>query len=77
MVQTLSLGTLLLALGTGCVSKAEFERQMELGAARERDLQSKSAAAIGAAESQLAALKADNGKLKEELDSRDRQVGDA
>lgn len=77
MLRSLSLSTCVLLLATGCVTKAEFDRQMALGAARERDLQSQSSAAIAAAEAQIATLKGDNGKLKAELDSRDRQVGDA
>ena len=77
MLRNFAVGTVLLALGTGCVTKAEFERQMALGADRERTLHQKSAAELAAAEAKLSALRSNVEALKQEVDSRDRQVGDA
>lgn len=77
MLRKFAVGTVLLALGTGCVTKAEFERQMALGADRERTLHQKSAAELAAAEAKLGALRSNVEALKQEVDSRDRQVGDA
>ncbi len=77
MLRTLSLGTLVLLLATGCVTKAEFERQMALGADRERGLREKSTAELAKADAKITGLKGDVGQLKLDVDARDHQVGDA
>jgi len=68
---------LLLSLGTGCVTKAEHERQLALAAARERSLAEQAAADAAKARSQITSLEAEIARLKQEVDSRDRQIGES
>jgi len=77
MMRSFSLGMALVFLGSGCVTRSEFDKQMDLAALRERDLRQKSGAELAAADGQVKALNAEVGKLKSEVDSRDRQVGEA
>jgi chemotaxis protein MotB len=67
---------LVLSLGTGCVTKAEHERQLALAAERERSLSERAAADAAKARSQIATLQGEIATLKTEVDTRDRQIGE-
>lgn len=77
MTKRITAGVLALVLGAGCVSRGEHERQLEAAAAREAAVRAKAAADLAALQKEIDALKLGGTRLQQEVDSRDRQLGDA
>ncbi len=76
MMARLPVGLMLAALASGCVTRGEFDREMELAALRQRDLQQRAAADQAAAQAQIAAAQAEIRRLAQETEARDRQIAD-
>lgn len=70
------VGLLTLTLASGCVTKSEHERLLSLAAERERSLAAKAADENAKAKAQIAALEGAIAKLKEDVDARDRKLGE-
>jgi chemotaxis protein MotB len=76
-MRTLASGLVVAALATGCVTQAEFDRQLATAAARQRDLQQRAAAELAAAQAQVVSLQNEISSLKQEIATRDGQIAEA
>jgi chemotaxis protein MotB len=74
----LTMIAVVLAAGcvSGCVTRAEHERLMDLAAARERDLAHRAAMDLAGAQARIVSLQNEVTRLTQELAKRDGQISD-